>query len=62
MFLLTLGDGTPLGGTLVVTTCGLSANNTVLYVGLGCPKWDTPFQCLAGGDDAGTLGRLLRPA
>lgn len=53
VFFLSLGDDAPLGGTLTVTTCGLTANNTVLYAGLGCPKWDVPFQCQAGSDDSG---------
>jgi hypothetical protein len=53
LFFLDLGVGTPLGGTLVVTTCGATANNTVLYVGTGCPSWAVPFACRVGNDDAG---------
>ena len=53
VFSLALGEDVPLGGTLVVTTCGVTLNNTVLYVGLGCPKWDLPFQCLAANDNSG---------
>jgi hypothetical protein len=52
LFYLDLGDGTPLGGSLTVTTCGLTANNTVLYVGTGCPTWAVPFNCVGGNDDA----------
>jgi hypothetical protein len=52
VYALYLGDGTPLGGTLTVTNCGLTANDTVLYVGTGCPTWGTSFGCLAGADDA----------
>ena len=52
VFALDLGAGTQLGGTLRVTTCGATANNTVLYVGTGCPTWALPFNCRAGGDDA----------
>jgi hypothetical protein len=50
--MLSLGSATPLGGTLTLTTCGHTANNTVLYVGTGCPTWDRPFGCLAGNDNA----------
>jgi hypothetical protein len=56
VYYLDLGPGTPLGGALAVTTCGLTANNTVLYVGTGCPTWAVPFACLAGNDDAGDDG------
>ena len=52
LYALDLGSATPLGGTLTLTTCGHSANNTVLYVGTGCPSWDRPFGCLAGNDNA----------
>ena len=50
---LSLGSGVPLGGTLTVTTCGLTADDTVLYVGTGCPSWALPFNCRVGNDDAG---------
>ena len=52
LYALDLGSATPLGGTLTLTTCGHSANNTVLYVGTGCPSWALPFGCLAGNDNA----------
>jgi hypothetical protein len=52
LYMLSLGSATPLGGTLTLTTCGHTANNTVLYVGTGCPTWDRPFGCLAGNDNA----------
>ena len=52
LYALDLGERTPLGGTLTITTCGHSANNTVLYVGTGCPSWDRPFGCVAGNDNA----------
>jgi hypothetical protein len=52
LYSLFLGATTPLGGVLTVTTCGLSANNTVLYVGTGCPAWDRPFGCVVGNDNA----------
>ena len=56
VFRLQLGEGVPLGGSLVLTTCGLTSNNTVLYVGTGCPTWSQPFGCLAGNDDAQDAG------
>lgn len=52
VFALFLGVSTRLGGKLTLTTCGSTSNNTVLYVGTGCPAWATPFNCLAGNDDA----------
>ena len=52
LYALFLGEATPLGGTLTLTTCGHSANNTVLYVGTGCPTWALPFACVAGNDNA----------
>ena len=51
--LLSLGAGVPLGGTLTLTTCGLTSDDTVLYVGLGCPSWAGAFNCRVGNDDAG---------
>ena len=57
VYSLSLGDATPLGGTLTLSTCGLTANNTVLYVGTGCPAWALPFGCLVGNDDAVACGR-----
>ena len=52
VFYLDLGEGVPLGGALTLSTCGLTANNTVLYAGSGCPTWAYPFACAAGNDDA----------
>ena len=52
VYVLYLGAATPLGGTLTVTTCGHSANNTVLYAGTGCPTWAAPFACIVGDDNA----------
>ena len=56
VYALQLGPGTPLGGTLKLSTCGLTRNNTVLYVGTGCPIWSAPFACIAGNDDASDVG------
>jgi hypothetical protein len=56
VYSLSLGDTTPLGGALTVTTCGHTVNNTVLYVGTGCPSWDRPFGCLIGNDDTPNCG------
>ena len=53
VYFLSLGEDVALGGRLNITTCGATRNNTVLYAGLGCPKWDTPFQCQKGNGDAG---------
>jgi hypothetical protein len=52
VYSLYLGDGVPVGGTLTVTTCGATANDTVLYVGTGCPTVASSFGCLVGNDDA----------
>ena len=52
LYVLDLGEATPLGGTLTLTTCGHSTNNTVLYVGTGCPTWALPFACRSGNDNA----------
>jgi hypothetical protein len=52
LYALFLGVGVPLGGTLTITTCGHTANDTVLYVGTGCPTWAQPFGCRAGNDNA----------
>jgi hypothetical protein len=56
VYSLSLGDATSLGGTLTISTCGHTANNTVLYVGTGCPTWALPFGCLVGNDDAEACG------
>ena len=52
LYALFLGTGVPLGGLLTVTTCGHTANDTVLYVGTGCPTWALPFSCRVGNDNA----------
>jgi hypothetical protein len=56
MYYLDLGEATPLGGVLTVTTCGATAANTVLHVGLGCPTSDANFRCRAGNDNAADHG------
>jgi len=53
VFRIALVDGAPLGGTLTLSTCGLTINNTVLYIGTGCPTWFGSFNCMRGNDDAG---------
>jgi hypothetical protein len=55
VYFLDLGQDTPLGGTLVLTTCGLTPDNTVIYVGTSCPTWSTPFSCRQGNDNAGDV-------
>ncbi len=52
LYALFLGPATLPGGVLTITTCGHTANNTVLYVGVGCPVWAQPFGCRAGNDNA----------
>jgi len=52
VFRIILSDVLPLGGTLTLSTCGLTTNNTVLYLGTGCPTWFGAFNCLRGNDDA----------
>ena len=52
LYALFLGAGVPLGGTLTITTCGHTSNDTVLYLGTGCPVWAQPFGCRAGNDNA----------
>ena len=52
VFRLSLGAGVPLGGVLTLSTCGLTANDTVLYLGTGCPTWFGSFNCLRGNDNA----------
>lgn len=56
VFYLSLGAELPLGGVLTLTTCGVSSDNTVLYVGTGCPTWFGSFACISGNDDAGDGG------
>jgi len=53
VFRIALVDGAPLGGTLTLSTCGFTTNNTVLYIGTGCPTWFGSFNCMRGNDDAG---------
>ena len=55
VYRITLSDALPLGGTLTLSTCGLSSNNTVLYLGTGCPTWFGSFNCLRGNSNAGEL-------
>ena len=52
VYRISLSDALPLGGTLTLSTCGLTTNNTVLYLGTGCPTWFGSFNCLRGNDDA----------
>jgi len=52
VYRLSLSDALPLGGTLSLSTCGLTSNNTVLYAGTGCPTWYGSFNCLRGNNDA----------
>ena len=56
VYRLFLGESVALGGTLNITTCGLTKNNTVAYIGTGCPTWQLPFACIRGNDDAGDAG------
>ena len=51
VYRLSLGAGVPLGGVLTLSTCGLTANDTVLYLGTGCPTWFGSFNCLRGNDN-----------
>jgi len=55
VYRISLSDALPLGGTLTLSTCGLTTNNTVLYLGTGCPTWFGSFNCLRGNDDAGSV-------
>lgn len=52
VYRIDLGEVTPLGGVLTVTTCDLTRNNTVLYIGTGCPSYSASFGCLTGNDNA----------
>ena len=51
VYRLILANDVPLGGLLSFSTCGLTANNTVLYLGTGCPTWYGSFGCLRGNDN-----------
>ena len=55
VYRISLSDALPLGGVLTLSTCGLTTNNTVLYLGTGCPTWFGSFNCLRGNDDAGSV-------
>ena len=55
VYYLNLGGSVPLGGILTLTTCGQTSDDTVLYVGTGCPTWAVPFNCLRGNDNAGDV-------
>ena len=61
VYRLALGDAVTLGGTLTLSTCGLTRNNTVMYVGTGCPNAAFYFGCLRGGDDAGSTACSTNP-
>ena len=61
VFRIILSDVLPLGGTLTLSTCGLTTNNTVLYLGTGCPTWFGSFNCLRGNDDAGDVAGQACP-
>jgi hypothetical protein len=52
VFRISLSDALPLGGTLTLSTCGLTSNNKVLYIGTGCPTLFGSFNCLRSNDDA----------
>ena len=56
MYRLSLSVGTPLGGVLTLSTCGLSANDTVLYLGTGCPTYSGAFNCIVGNDNGAAPG------
>lgn len=51
MYRITLSDALPLGGILTLSTCRLTTNNTVLYLGTSCPTWFGSFNCLRANDD-----------
>jgi hypothetical protein len=58
VYFLNLGSGVVLGGSLVVSTCGRTTGDTLLYIGIGCPIGRITFQCQVGNDDAGdTVGQ-----
>jgi hypothetical protein len=61
VFRITISDALPLGGTLTLSTCDLTANNTVLYLGTGCPAWAGTFNCLRGNDDASSVAGMACP-
>ena len=53
VYFVNLGAGAARGGSLVVTTCGRTAADTLLYIGTGCPVGPMTFQCQVGNDNAG---------
>ena len=53
VYFLALGANATLGGSLVVSTCGRTTGDTLLYIGTGCPVGPVTFQCLVGNDNAG---------
>ena len=55
VYFLSLGANTTLGGSLVVSTCGRTSGDTLLYVGFGCPVDRGTFQCQVGNDNAGDM-------
>ena len=52
VYRITLSNELPVGGTLTLSICGLTSNDTMLYLGTGCPTWFGSFNCLRGNDDA----------
>lgn len=62
VYRISLGDDTPLGGVLTISTCGLTTNNTVLYVGSGCPTWSGSFGCVASNDNAADVAGRSCPS
>ena len=55
-FVFRLDIGAAVRGVLTVSTCGLTTNNTVLYVGTGCPLTAMAFSCRAASDNAPRCG------
>jgi hypothetical protein len=55
VYAIFLGANASVGGALTLSTCGLTNNNTVLYVGTGCPTFSGSFNCRVGNDDAGDV-------
>ena len=53
VYRISISDALPLGGVLTLSTCGLTKNNTVLYLGMGCPTWFGSFNCVRANDDVG---------
>ena len=53
VYFLALGANAVLGGSLVVSTCGRTTGDTLLYIGIGCPIGRVTFQCQVGNDNSG---------